>query len=74
MGELGESHAEPLIPAGETAQVPIRLIARYTRLKLAVGNEVHQLRENHPALIHSLTLGDCNSNRFERIARQSNEK
>jgi hypothetical protein len=54
MGELGESHAEPLIPAGETAQVPIRFIARYTRLKLAVGNEVHQLRENHPALIHSL--------------------
>src|SRR5271157_1041895 len=54
MSQLGERHAEPLIPAREAAQMPVRLMACDTRLELALRNEVHQLREDHPTLIHPL--------------------
>jgi hypothetical protein len=53
MSQLRKHHAEQLVPATEAAQMPIGLIARHTPLKLAMRNEVHQLRENRPALIHT---------------------
>jgi hypothetical protein len=63
MGQLRESHADPLVPAGEAAQVPIRVIARNTFLKLGVRDKIHQLRENHPALIHTPTVSSSNRSR-----------
>src|SRR5258708_24057262 len=56
MSQLREGHAEPLVPAGEAAQLPISLVTSHTPLKRALRNEVHQLRENHPTLIHHPTL------------------
>src|ERR1039458_3266462 len=50
MSQLSKRHAEPLIPTGESAQVEVSAVSRNTCLKLAVGNEVHQLGENHPTL------------------------
>jgi hypothetical protein len=55
VGQLGEGHGEILIPAGQAFQIPITSITFYTFLKLLVGKELHQLRENaapniHPAL------------------------
>ena len=52
--------------------MPVRLMARDTRLKLALWNEVHQLREDHPTLIHP--LGHHDSNRFAPFSLQVNEK
>src|SRR5208282_6784501 len=72
MSQLSECHTQPLIPAREAAQMPVRLMARDTRLKLALWNEVHQLREDHPTLIHP--LGHHDSNRFAPFSLQVNEK
>jgi hypothetical protein len=71
MSQLSECHTEPLIPARETAQMPVRSMACDTRLELALRNEVHQLRENHPTLIHP--SGHHNSNRFAPFSSQANE-
>jgi hypothetical protein len=52
MSQLSEGHTEPLLPAGKPPQPPVSPITDNTPLKFAMRNEVHQLGENHPALIH----------------------
>jgi hypothetical protein len=53
MGQLRKRHAEPLIPARESAQLPIGVVTGDTRLKGRVGEELHQLSEDCATLIHS---------------------
>jgi hypothetical protein len=53
MGQLRKRHAEPLIPARESAQLPIGFVTGDTRLKGRVGEELHQLSEDRATLIHS---------------------
>jgi len=52
IGQLGKSHGQILIPAGEVSQPPVALIARQASAKLPVGKKAHQLREDSAALVH----------------------
>ena len=52
IGELGEGHAQELIPAGEAPQPVIAAVARDASAKLSIGKESDQLREHDAAKVH----------------------
>src|SRR5271154_268531 len=64
MRQLGEGHAEPLIPAGETPQLLICSIARHTLLKFAMRKKLHQLRKHRSAKIHFPLFSPANFKSF----------
>jgi hypothetical protein len=53
IGELGEGHAQKLIPAGEAAQPVIAAVARDTPAELPIRKEGDQLREHRAAKVHA---------------------
>jgi len=50
--QLGETHAEKLIPAGKRNELVVALVPLDTFLKFVPGEELHQLRENRFSNIH----------------------
>jgi hypothetical protein len=64
MRQLGEGHAEPLIPAGETPQFLICSIARHALLKFPMRKKLHQLRKHRSAKIHSPLFYPANFKSF----------
>jgi hypothetical protein len=54
VGELSEGQTKELIPAGEFFDVAIALVAIDANLKLVGREEIHELREDGSAKIHSL--------------------
>jgi hypothetical protein len=52
IGELGERHAEELIPAGETPDAVIAAVALDASVEGIVRSEVEELSEEGPALVH----------------------
>ncbi len=52
IGQLGEGHAEILVPAGECSHSLISLISRNTPSEFMHGENIHKLREDQPAGIH----------------------
>ena len=54
IGELSEGQTKELIPAGEFFDVAIALVAIDANLKLVGREEIHELREDGSAKIHSL--------------------
>jgi hypothetical protein len=54
IGELNEGQTKELIPAGKFFDVAIALVAIDANLKLIGREEVHELREDGSAKIHSL--------------------
>src|SRR5260221_615124 len=66
MGQLREGHAQPLIPTRESAQLSVRCVASHAALELVMRQELHQLGENRPTLIHNPFLSSRRSNRFAR--------
>jgi hypothetical protein len=54
VGELSEGQTKELIPAGEFFDIAIALVAIDANLKLLSREEIHELREDGLAKIHSL--------------------
>jgi hypothetical protein len=52
VGELGETHAEKLIPAGKRNELVVALVPFDTFLKFVSGKELHQLRKDRFSNIH----------------------
>ena len=57
-GELRESQAEKLIPAGETLDLVIASIALDTPAKLRQREKIHHLRKDSPTRVHVPSLSD----------------
>jgi hypothetical protein len=53
IGELGEGHAQELVPTGEAAQSLIAVVARHAPPELPVGKEGDQLRKHRAAKVHA---------------------
>jgi hypothetical protein len=53
VGQLGESHAQKLVPAGETLKFVVAIVALHAETKILRGKKVHQLREDRFAGIHT---------------------
>ena len=71
MRQLRKRHTEPLIPARESAQLPIGIVTRDARLKSGMRKELHQLGENCATLIHSSLFDEIAEIVFARNAIQT---
>src|SRR5580704_9873815 len=58
MSQLRKRHAEPLVPARESAQLPSGVVTGDACLESCVGEELHQLSENDATLIHPSLLDE----------------
>jgi len=75
VGQLCERHAQELIPARETLEFVVAIVAIDASAKILRRKKVHQLRENRFAGIHALppaarwrkdaARAESNSNRFQ---------
>jgi len=52
IGELGEGHAEELIPAGEGLDFVVTLVAFDALAEFVDGKKIQELRENGFAKVH----------------------
>ncbi len=62
--QLGERHAQKLIPTGEATRAPVAVVAAYAAPELAIRKEADQLGEDGAAQIHEplSAQGGCRSN------------
>jgi hypothetical protein len=56
VGELGEGHAEELIPAAEAADPSVAFVAADDPAELPAGEMLDELRENRASFVHSWLL------------------
>ena len=56
IGQLGEDHAQPLLPTGEVFYLVISSVALNTELKLIPGDAIHQLGKDCSPYIHRRIL------------------
>ena len=52
VGQLGEGHAQILVPAGEALDLVVAVVSLDAGAKLVCRQEVHQLREDRPSGVH----------------------
>jgi len=52
IGQLGESHAQVLVPAREALDLVVAVVALDAGAKLVCRQEVHKLREDRPSGVH----------------------
>lgn len=70
IGELGEGHAEELVPAGEAAHAVITAVVVYTALEGPVRSILHQLGEEGATLVHRCLLWEGPQDGDERALVQ----
>ena len=64
VGKLTEGHAQELLPAGEILNFKVAVISLNAILKNMIWSKLHDLRENHLALIHNRHFVLRNTKRF----------
>ena len=61
ISQLGEGHAEVLVPAGESLGVFISVVSLNTSSKVVYGQEIHELCKDDSSVIHRPPPARCHS-------------
>jgi hypothetical protein len=72
VGKLAEGHTQELSPAGEILNFKVAVIPLNTILKNMIWSKLHDLRENHLALIHNRHFVLRNTKRFSNRCSMEN--